>query len=472
MLKQFNLIFLTFIISSCAVSFEELKLSSINIDQEYFNSKQIIIQSTIPLKKSSIEEITTLNKDGSVIDIDLTVDNNTIYIIPSEDWSNGSDYKLIINGTLQTTDGRNYETYFSKSFTYGIKGQHFSITDVSLPASKGTDKIIITFNSPVDINSFEKAFSISPYIEVIKEYSENNDRIEITPASSWAYNSVYSIKLKNIKSEAGYILEHDYDNNFLIPANIQTELLSINVCSPVNIYTNDFTEEPAVFKGNLITNLCTTDSLSFTFNSDILYDSFTSNFTISPSVQGKIIKNNRTFYFIPSTPFKDGTEYLITFNQNIKNTENLTLYNKIKYSFIPTSKKLIINNLSINETTDIPLYKKIKNDCVITHIEISKLKKAFILISFNLPLADNSISKIDKAVQISPYFPSSNTTPHLLSVNTMNNNKTLILEYDNFTSSSEGMNIYKINIDCNSQFLFSEHKNFMEENLCTLIYAD
>lgn len=471
-LKLFNFyiilcLFLCLSLFSCVFSFENISLTS-NIT-DYFEEDFILLKTTVPLDKNFLKDILILKIDDYVIDFELIPDNNFIKVKPSDGWKFGKSYRLQISGTVKTSDSRLYRISYIKHFIYGTKDSLLKLENYILPETDTDKKISFTFNKPIDIKSFENGFSISPYIQHSKIFSKDYREVTILPASSWNYNTLYTCKIDNIESSDNCVLNTPFEKLFSISETIQPELTAINRCQTLNLYLKEFNEIPLQIYEQNIPNISPKDSLSFSFNTKIKLDSFKSNFSIVPTVTGNFISKENTIYFIPEKPFTPNCDYIITINQNTKAENSLSLYSKLKYSFHTDADFLNLQSISINGTSHIPLYESITNNISISEIEVSDIGKTYISFTFDKPLATWSLSNVDKAIKIEPYFPLSLSQPHLLSISLINNNLTLILEYDNFTTKPDQVNTYKISVNSNPNYIISSENNTLENNLCTLI---
>ena len=329
--------------------------------------------------------------------------------------------------------------------------------------------IIIEFNKPIDLFSFEKNFSISPFIETNKQLSEDKKTITIVPVKQWNYNTVYCCKLKELKSADNYFLISNINNLFSIPDCTIPELLEIQKCKINNLHSKDFQFFPINFTEHILNNILPEDALAFTFNTKIKLDSFKSNFSISPSIAGQFIESDNSIIYIPNEHFNAKEEYLITLGKNIKAENNNYMQASLKYIFKPFVKSLYIENIDINETQHIPFYQEIKNDSPITEVMVSHINKAYIEISFNEEIPEEFIYLFDKIIRFEPYFPLYQSSPHLLSIHFSNNNKTVSFEYDNLSTTDLNQSFYKLTVNFSVIPKSLSNELSMEDNICTIL---
>ena len=466
MLKLFNIIFFSLCFTSCLFSFQNIEIYS-NITP-VFNDETIIVTTNIPLGTNSLSQLISIREEELLIDCQIQQENNKVIITPPDGWKTGKNYRFQFTGLVKTIDGRFYNINFSKYFVYKDGTTFFTMENILLPNTV-EGSIIIEFNKPIDLFSFEKNFSISPFIETNKQLSEDKKTITIVPVKQWNYNTVYCCKLKELKSADNYFLISNINNLFSIPDCTIPELLEIEKCKIINLHSKDFQYFPINFTEHILNNILPEDALAFTFNTKIKLDSFKSNFSISPSIAGQFIESDNSIIYIPNEHFNAKEEYLITLGKNIKAENNNYMQASLKYIFKPFVKSLYIENIDINETQHIPFYQKIKNDSPITEVMVSHINKAYIEISFNEDIPEEFIYLFDKIIRFEPYFPLYQSSPHLLSIHFSNNNKTVSFEYDNLSTTDLNQSLYKLTVNFSVIPKSLSNELSMEDNICTIL---
>lgn len=467
MLKSVKFFPLIFLFSSCLLSFEQLKVTTNITCNDYFNDEFISVSTSIPLDSNSFSDNLTLKNDGSKEDIICKFEHNKFLIKPKSNWQKGNSYTFQIKGNLKTTDSRVYEVNQLHTFIYGDPHEDFKLLNFTTPKENNTDNIILKFNKAVDINSFEKNFTISPYLDLIKEYYNNNTEVHIQPKKQWNYNTPYTWKILSLKSYDEYDLIMDYSETFSIPDNIQPELQFIQTCECINLYEKDFSELHSIIDSNSDVLIKTDSTLCFQFNTEIDLSSFISNFSISPSVSGNYFQENEKVYFIPDKAFQQNTEYLIKLNRNIKAKNSLSLFQSYFSTFTTELEYLSITKICINDTPDISTLCLIENNSPVNEIDFSGTERLFLSIDFDQELSFESISNLNKIVKLENYFPKHISSPHLLSIQNVNN-KSFIFEYDNLTASINQDNYYLLTIE-SSDLLKSNTNKTMENQICAIL---
>lgn len=427
-------------VSCSIINFEELKISS-NIDKDeiYFDKDFISITFSISPSKSLTEKIISLKENDYKTDLDFKWNQTGCEIKPQTGFKKNAVYDFKISGTLQTEDNRNYEIDYSRIFTYGTDNDRFCLTAYTNPDETAQNKnLILSFNKPVDIPSFEDNFSLNPYIKISKKYSDDYKTITIIPEDIWAVNTYYTWLIKSIDSTEGYRTDKEYTRTFY--------------------YSHDYTL-PQLLSSNL-NDRKITDPLSFTFNKKINLESFENYFSISPYIKGYYTQNETTVTFHPLSNFEINKQYTINLPSKICDENKLCLYSDIYKTFTPVNQFLTISSVSINEAQNISL-----SDESISEIDITNTDSFFIEIIFSSPIKKENLTSAEKAIQMEPFFPASSSYPKLTSA-TWNIERTkLNLTYSNISKTYNNQ-IYKITISNSKTYFLTENEEYMEKEIC------
>lgn len=446
MSKSFNLLIIYFIIFfqslfSCSlISFEELTISSnINNDEIYFDKDYINIIFSILPSQALTEKIITLKENNSKVDLNFKWNQNECKIKPTTGFKKNAEYVFKINGTVVTKDNRNYEIEYSRIFTYGKENDKFCLISYLNPDIENQNiNLTLNFNKPVDIQSFEDNFSITPYIKVSKKYSDDNKIITIIPEDTWTVNTYYTWLIKSIYSSENYKSDKEYTRSFY--------------------YSHDYVL-PQLISSNL-NDRKITDTLSFTFNKKINLESFENNFSITPYIKGYFTQNEKIVTYHPLSNFEINEEYLIFLSSAIYDENKLCLYSDIYKSFIPVNQFLTVSSISINETKNISL-----TDKMISEIDISNTDTIFIEILFSSPIKIENLTSSEKAIQIEPFFPNSTTYPKLTSISWNTERTKLGLTYSNI-SKTYNKQLYKFTINNSKTYFLTDNEEYMEKEVC------
>lgn len=457
MLKFCKLFTLIFFLSSCSIiTFEELRINS-NITENtvYFNSEQAQIDFSIPVLFTDITEILTLKKDSRSINYKGNFEKQQFYFYPEEGWQNNQLYTIIINTELKTSKGK-FNVNFQRDFIYGKENDLFLLTESSLPDCINENSIILKFNKPLNLNSFENAFSIQPYINLIKKYDDNDRKIILTPKDNWPANTWFTISIRDLNSKDGYFLQTEVNEFFLPHRDIILPQLLTAFSSPSQELSD---ENPNYINCNT--------SFSFQFNKEVNLSNFKNYFSISPTINGDFYQNENIITFIPSHPLSPATEYTLTIPQKITDTNEIKFSKDYVFKLITQNEFLYIEDISINQTANLPFYSTISDIPEPTQITLST-DRLFVKITFSDELKPNQQNSLEKYFSVTPYFPSDIKTPKLISITHLKESKSVILEYENFTSSSESPALYKLQITGDRNGILDINNFYLENNACII----
>lgn len=479
MSKFFKIIPLLFITSCSVITFKNLSIKTNINSSGYLTAPYLTVNFNLPVTHSEIEKLITLKKNGSIISPDIDFFDNAMTVIPDEGWINNCEYAINIYGSIHTSQDGNFEIRFSKKFIYGQSDSPFILNDKIIPDYKADTDSSLTFifNKPVDVESFEKSFSLLPYTQTTIDYIDNNKKIRITPVTEWLSNTSYRYSLSGLISEDGTLLSENITDIFLpVYTSFQPELISINSGTITTLSPLQYSMNMNQTDGLNILNIKSGDALIFTFNKQMDFSSVKNGLTITPSIPGKYLSDKERIIFIPDENLKISQLYKLHFSQTIKDTLNIPIHKEQTYCFIPDFNYLQIQRVSINNKLDVPLYKQVLNDSFITNIEISNTGTLFLNIIFDKELNSTTLKNLDRFIYIQPYFPKYTKSPVLTSIQISDDNKSVIYQYSNLSvpKSSSSINTgekiqYKISIRPTELFPCSINNEYLKEELCTII---
>lgn len=478
MLKFYKtlLLNLLFITSCSIVSFEELKIeSNLKKNSIYLNEESFEIIFSIPVKESSLTEIISVYENSNSIKYNLIYEDTKIKITPFTNWKKGSYYSIKLNGNLLTSDNRIYEVSKTYNFFYKTDSTPFLLTNFITP-NKTDKSLYLEFNKPINILQFEENFSITPFIRIKKEYSNDNKTVKILPEDNWTANTLYKFDVKKFLSEDNYELFTTYTQEFIPNLDIKIlELKSIQGAEITDINTYDYKiiENSFLQETNVLKNIKINNALAFDFNKDVSIESFKTNFSISPKTNGNFYKDNFRIIFIPDENFNIQEKYTIKIDENIKDTNGIKLQKSIEFNFTPENNFLKIEKININGLTNLDFFPEttdFNNLNNIPTINISDLNKSFIKISFSKPIDKSNITNLEKLISIESFFPKNLNYPSLEKISYLNDYE-IIFEFSNFSYSDKNDDIYKLTINSSPNNIKSTENEYLEENVCALFIS-
>lgn len=176
-----------------------------------FNRSSGVISNSEPLKINfavAIQEETLKDKisispktDGKV---SLSSDKKQLIFTPTGSFAKNTEYKLTISSGVENILGGYTEKDITVSFkTPGYaKLLYASPRNGSINISLTTPQIALTFNQPVDYNSVQERFNISPHVE--GTFSWGGDTLYYKFANSLSYSTKYTVTIsKGVKAVYG-----------------------------------------------------------------------------------------------------------------------------------------------------------------------------------------------------------------------------------------------------------------------------
>lgn len=261
----------------------------------------------------------------------LNRDNPKALVLKPEGLKQGVEYKVQILKTIVQYDMTTDEE-ITRLETELEREIHF--TTVSPPGVKdfnrkesimsNSEPIKIEFEFPLDPNSIEDKFSISPDIEGSISLSDDNKQLIFTPNIPFSKDTKYTIVIKNgLKNMLGGYIEKDITLTFKTPGNVT--VLSV-------IPTN--------YSSGL---LITTKQIAITFNQPVDHSSAQSKFSISPSVKGSFSWSDNTMYYRFSSNLNYGTRYTFSIASGVKSLYGSDSSQKYTYSFTTKNETVTLN---------------------------------------------------------------------------------------------------------------------------------
>lgn len=179
-----------------------------------------------------------LDADGNVVQR-RTTDNmyNGVFVfrnVAPGDYRLRTTHSEYYSEEVQVTVVANEVTYndlpLSMKREYPLQIVKYSPVDVSQPISCAVS-IEFDFNTDIDTESFEAAFSVTPAVDGYFEYSKNNHHAVFYPTTAFERNTTYTVRLARSASHpdrryANPGMEQDFEITFTTQDRNRMELLS------------------------------------------------------------------------------------------------------------------------------------------------------------------------------------------------------------------------------------------------------
>ena len=467
------LIFFFLSISCGFINFENLECDvSIQENQRFFEDDYIIISFNYSLVRNEFESLISLQKDGKTNNIDVIWESSKCKIKPTEGWKLGKKYKLTIDGNARTEKAGVHSVSISRIFTYGNEKQLFFLNSISVNEGtilKNKEPITFDFSKKISQTSFETNFSISPSIEVYKEYLDN--KVIVTPLNGWGINTYYNWTVSNVLSEDGYSLYKEYKGSFRTP-----EILELPEVKSVRIVSK-FDDE-YVWLGENLNEIKNGHCIGIEFTKPMDFSTISNSITFSPSLKGDLIRvensDEKKYIYVPSNDFKINTDYKLVIGNSCKDTDSLSLKTDYKTIFKTANEFLKVVNIVEDNTAlgapDIVLYDGI-DESIINEAVIPSDTITTFIISFSTGIADELKNVAEEAVSISLLFPNSENSPIITSVSWDNiNGSKLFITAKNFSKSHNSVSVYyQITITGGEGGIKNSSGEYLEKSICVTL---
>ncbi|RHX85413.1 Ig-like protein [Leptospira stimsonii] len=215
------------------------------------------------------------------------------------------------------------------------------IYSIPAPGQTGVQKdqkIIITFNKPIDQQSCIGAFAMQPGLTGLFEI--NGNILTFTPSQRWQGGITYLANLSNrCEDQEGRDLEKPYSINFSVSTDVNPpDVISIKgkknstgclTTSPLM----DIVNFPNNFYSN--TDICVNSPIVVTFTKPMERGSVESNFLTIPQLVGSYVwsNNNTVLTYTPRDSFTTGLTYVVTISKTAQDTSENPLSHNVTASF-------------------------------------------------------------------------------------------------------------------------------------------
>ncbi len=430
------------------VTWESLSVTcSIAEDDSFYDEEYVQFFFSIDAHTKSVENSISLQADSVYIEMDFSWDANKLYVKPKTGWQKGVSYRLLLQGEVRTEDNRSYPVHIQRNFRYG---QLAEVLELIAHTPKNTARILndefltFSFNKPITISSFEKAFSLYPAIQMSITYNNEKTLVSITPKDGWVCNTVYTWELGMIESQDGYFLQTEHSGVFYAPHDtVLPEIVSVH---PVTMIES--TVGPSYswrYDLELDGNLHEKFPIGFVFNKPIDIESLRSALSFEPTIPGYVVADKSTptqFLFIPEQHYSLDTRYTLSISTSLQDTAGLRLFSDKQFYF--TSAQRYLEVLSINFGNTIVARSFPAENAEYTVKKTDNGNELEVYIHFSSAIGSKDKKRSIEAVSMQAFFPTTANTPVLQEVSWNLAGDTLFMRWNNFSVSEEFENQYKL----------------------------
>lgn len=455
--------------ASCAIfSFEELCASvSVGEAENFYAEEFVAINFSLPVNQALVENGLVVKEDGKSCEAEFSWNGNSCLVRAAGGYKKGFKYGLSLNGAVLTNDGRSYSVSIFREFIFGLESELFFAKTVEEPkANEGRGApLAFVFNKPVDPAVFEREFSVSPSLELKKEFLDKNERVEIYPADKWKANTVYEWKLCGARSLDGAKLCKECSGSFMA-CRKEAAPKVLCVC-PVS--------ESGVFEqGEDLSFLCGKASLGIIFDSEMNFESLKKGAFWSPAVQGYWTKvDGSRFVWTPCENYKLQTEHSLVLSESIEDEFGLALGERRVASFTPRLDFIRLRAFCPSKAgqgaggfENVELKKDELN-----WILLPEESSLIVTLDFSKPLDKKSVQAAKTSASLSPHFPASAKSANLDSIVADKGGGFQIqFEWSGF-EFSEGLDerVYLLKAKGGENFFYGQFGEYLKEDECFYI---
>ncbi|MCQ2610135.1 MAG: Ig-like domain-containing protein [Treponema sp.] len=455
--KSFILI-ISFISSGCAIiRFSDLETKiSINSNDTYYKEQTIKIGFSKTVNHSCVEKLIQLKENNYTLPLHFDWEDNSLIITPDSPFISDQHYSLLIQGRIITESEGSYDIYEHRSFIFKNNDISFELLQYEFPSKvNDTQEIKLAFSKPVSQSDFENKFSISPFIQTVKYYSQDYKTVTIKPVNQWASNYWYTVTYCNGISQDNSLLKNDFTQHFeYFTEESDFKLLNYGTGS-YDKTTKKLTWSNSISYNenceSVIEDVKKDDFLIFEFNRKLNTDYFTKIINCLQDVN-YYYTNEFLIVEMVSNKLQD---FEIKILSSLTDIDKSKLGNDINFrikvcSNYNTITKLLINSQVIENPED--------SDSLYDIQTAQDNQTISILAYFDTPVDDEFKSKILSAVNLSPVFPNSLLVPKLMEIKFDSTRTILSLLYSGCTKKDSDRQYYKLT--------FNNSRLNLKEELC------
>lgn len=456
---------------SCAIAtFESLDITSnvVSYGQTIEGESVWIDFSGMPEKKC-VEGLIELTCGGSSVECAYAWEGSRVLVSPKASWLKDRKYRIALSGTVWLDDGRRYEASFERFFYWSSSNGFLAVngTSPSMDAEVSPrESLVVSFNKPIDVNSFLGAFSIKPFCNTRFVFSDDNRTVTIEPVSGWSLNEVYTWSFDDILSNDENPLSMPFESRFLSPVDVTIPEV-IAVC-PVTIGTdvNAFDESVSI-DGHLVDD----QPFGVVFSEEMSPLSAISALSIEPSIKGYFLKDGASamrYVFQPLEPYEAGVRYTLRVATSAADALGLTM--RLERTFLFTSLNRHLRVLSVTMDDEAGIEDIGDPDRAYSHALVGDA--IGIRICFESSIGSECRETVVDKIRVSPLFPSTASSPCLIAARWEDGAKALSMEWKGFTRGVGDIDaFYSLSIVGGRSGVTDGRGQYMEDDVCIVFFC-
>lgn len=446
----FTVLFTLICFSCWLVDLSELEISSVPAEANTVLAadQSISFGFSQEVQQISFESIFRLSGPSGTEDGDFSWDGLNAEFTPNCSLQPGFRYRLKISGDIETPDGRIFTKNINIPFYY-LTGELPPVLESVTPAEAATvgvdQSLVLTFSKPLDTETFDEGFSISPGTEYEQKWNNDETIVTLNPKDQWLNLHYYSWTLSDDITDKSHIpLAGDVEGAFLVQLDqIPPEVTGLYPAS--NNGDGSFTVLTALEPDDLLQGM----HLAATFSESIDFDSLRQNLSIDPSIDGYLLllsPDSAVYYIDEALP--PDSSYEMTITEELEDLSGNLMRAEWEQSFTPDIPAQHITGIDIegnNGTHNLTAADFNTGE----FIEIPGLdyydggKLHFIVnLSSAFPVSDfNGRLAFESTIGITPVFPPGTTAPSVYTTSWESETE-LTLIYKDFESCDTGEPVY------------------------------
>lgn len=454
--------------SSCAIAtFERLEITSnvVSHGQVIGSGGAWLSFSALP-DKPCVERLIELTCEGSSVGQVFSWDGNRVSVSPETEWRKDRKYRLALSGSVRLADGRRYQSSFERYF-YWTSATDFLTVTASSPAMDAEvspgERLVVSFNKPIDVNSFMQDFSIKPSCGTRISFSDGNRTVTVEPASRWPLNEVFSWSFDAALSGDGSPLPAPFESRFTSPVDVSIPEV-IAVC-PVTAgaIANAFDEGVSI-DGHLVDD----QPFGVVFSEEMSPTSVISALSIEPSLKGYFAKDGssaRRFVFRPLEPYEAGVTYTLRVAASASDALGLSMRRDVEVLFTSLNRNLRVTSIALGDESVIDDFSD-KDHLYSCDLSGDALTVA---VDFDASIGSERREIVVDKTRLSILFPRTLVAPSLIAARWENGAKRLVMDWKGFSPSvGDNDSFYYLEIPGGKSGVTDGRGQYMEDGVCVV----
>ncbi|MBO5137404.1 MAG: Ig-like domain-containing protein [Spirochaetaceae bacterium] len=298
-----------------------------------FETSCVEINFCRPPTSESIRNGFSLTEDGTILDGDFTFQDSRIFFYPKQGIQPHRNYLLELTEAVE--DEKGYSLLQPYVLRYSTRQETLPpFVKAILPKddfiyklnSPHLPEIEVFFSEPIDQFSFDKAFSLSPAVEYITEFSKDSDSVKLILCEPLELGTLYQIKISTeLEDLQCNKMRQNFDWVFRYGIDTEAPVQRIYHLSP---YNNSLQQ---VFPKERI-NVATDSVIRIEWNEPVDLDAFSNYICLEPDLPVELSFDKKRGLWA-EIAFADGAEWGKTYYLRIKKGLSDFFGNQIKDDF-------------------------------------------------------------------------------------------------------------------------------------------